>query len=131
MTYLAEMLVSIRRIQKFMLYEEVSTRIDRSMVNCEYKNSKIFKMKSSMATKVSKSDHTSVNKYGEKGYIRMTNATAKWLTYDEDDTLHNIDLEITPGELIAIVGQVGAGKSSLLNVILKELPLTSGSIQVS
>jgi len=39
-------------------------------------------------------------------------------------------MKVRPGELIAVVGQVGAGKSSLLNVILKELRLQEGSIKV-
>lgn len=33
--------------------------------------------------------------------------------------------------LVAIVGPVGCGKSSVLNVILKELPLTSGTVEVN
>lgn len=62
--------------------------------------------------------------------IAIENGSAKWLDYEREDTLQNINIKVRPGELIAIVGQVGAGKSSLLNVILKELRLQEGSIQV-
>lgn len=33
--------------------------------------------------------------------------------------------------LVAIVGPVGSGKSSILNVILKELVLTGGTVEVN
>lgn len=62
--------------------------------------------------------------------ISIENGSAKWLDYETEDTLQNINIKVRPGELIAIVGQVGAGKSSLMNVILKELRLQQGSIQV-
>lgn len=62
--------------------------------------------------------------------ISIENGSAKWLEYEREDTLQSINIKVRPGELIAVVGQVGAGKSSLLNVMLKELPLQEGSIQV-
>lgn len=62
--------------------------------------------------------------------VFIENCNAKWLDYEREDTLQNINLKVRPGELIAVVGQVGSGKSSLLNVILKELRLQEGSIQV-
>lgn len=148
-------MVSIRRLQNFMLYEEVSTRVDRSMVYRKDKEKeKISKKKKNKESSTTLAEPSETNGKAlngvnetskdeeleeetvvsdgtlEEGSIRLDKATAKWLANDRDDTLHNIDLDIKPGELIAIVGQVGAGKSSLLNVILKELPLTSGSIQV-
>ena len=42
---------------------------------------------------------------------------------DFDITLKNIKLEIKPGELVAIVGEVGCGKSSLLQAIINSLIL--------
>ena len=39
-------------------------------------------------------------------------------------------MKISRGELCALVGPVGAGKSSLLNLLLKELPLGVGSIRM-
>lgn len=62
--------------------------------------------------------------------VSIKNANAKWLDYEREDTLQNINIKVRPGELIAIVGQVGSGKSSLLNVILNELRLREGSIKV-
>ena len=42
---------------------------------------------------------------------------------DYDLTLKNINLEVKPGELVAIVGEVGCGKSSLLQALINELIL--------
>ena len=35
--------------------------------------------------------------------------------------LRNIDLDVTPGQLVGIAGGVGSGKSSLLSAILNEV----------
>lgn len=45
--------------------------------------------------------------------------------------LNKIDVEIAVGKLIGIVGPVGAGKSSFLQALLRELPLESGSMAVN
>lgn len=46
-------------------------------------------------------------------------------------TLKNITLKIPPGQLIGIVGSVGAGKSSLLASILGEIPKITGRVSVN
>lgn len=45
--------------------------------------------------------------------------------------LTNINLSVPRGSLIAIVGAVGAGKSSLLNALLGEISKTAGQVKVS
>ena len=44
--------------------------------------------------------------------------------------LHNINLELAPGGIIALIGPNGAGKSTLLSLIARLNPLQSGSIRV-
>lgn len=42
--------------------------------------------------------------------IVMKNVSASWTTNAIANTLHNINIEIQPGKLYAVVGSVGAGK---------------------
>lgn len=97
----AETLVSIRRIQGFLVQEEISD--------------KRFEITA---------DKESVG-------VEINEGTAKWSENHTDNTLTGIDFKVSAGELIGVVGPVGSGKSSLLQAILKELPLTEGTIQVN
>jgi len=44
--------------------------------------------------------------------------------------LHDIDLDVKPGEVIALVGPSGAGKSSLVNLIPRFFDVNSGRITI-
>ncbi|MCU1437441.1 MAG: transporter ATP-binding protein [Naasia sp.] len=41
-----------------------------------------------------------------------------------------LDLELQPGELVAVLGPNGAGKSSLLRAVLGQLPFAAGTVRV-
>ncbi|MFT4085863.1 MAG: ATP-binding cassette domain-containing protein [Gordonia sp. (in: high G+C Gram-positive bacteria)] len=41
-----------------------------------------------------------------------------------------LDLSVMPGEFVAVLGPNGSGKTSLLRAILREMPLTAGSLAV-
>lgn len=69
---------------------------------------------------------------GEIG-ICLKNATATWNADGIESTAitsFNMEINKRPS-LTAIIGQVGSGKSSLLEVILGEVPLTAGSARVT
>ncbi|KNC72452.1 hypothetical protein SARC_14990, partial [Sphaeroforma arctica JP610] len=44
--------------------------------------------------------------------------------------MSDLNLEVQPGELVAVVGVVGSGKSMLMMAILRELNCVSGSVHV-
>jgi ATP-binding cassette subfamily B protein len=44
--------------------------------------------------------------------------------------LHNVTLDVKPGEMIGLVGHSGAGKSTLINLLLRFYDVTEGQILV-
>ncbi|NXP08873.1 MRP6 protein, partial [Thinocorus orbignyianus] len=58
--------------------------------------------------------------------ITIRNGTFCWSK--ETSCLRRIDLTVPQGSLLAVVGQVGAGKSSLLSALLGELEKTAGCV---
>lgn len=66
----------------------------------------------------------------KRGAIKVVHGKASWIPNPIIDTLSDINLDIKPGTLCAVVGQVGAGKSSLLQLLLKELPLNHGKLDI-
>lgn len=59
----------------------------------------------------------------------MDNGTFSWDGSDDSDVvLRNINLQVPSGALVAVVGTVGSGKSSLISAILGELDKLSGKV---
>tara|TARA_A100001015_G_C15034982_1_gene735614 strand:+ start:498 stop:1148 length:651 start_codon:yes stop_codon:yes gene_type:complete len=57
--------------------------------------------------------------------IKFDNVTA---TYKKNIGIFNISFEVEPGELVFIMGPTGAGKSTILKTIYKDLQVDSGKI---
>lgn len=62
--------------------------------------------------------------------VRIVNGVFSWLAEDPAPTLSGINCEIEQNQLVAIVGSVGSGKSSLLSAMLGEMVKLSGSVEI-
>lgn len=102
MQQFAETKVSINRISTFLLYDEIE-QIDTSISMNNFRN--------------------------EVDQIKLTNVTAKWAPDLTDNTLSHITFTAKNTDLVAIIGPVGSGKSSILQLILQELPVQNGKVE--
>lgn len=48
---------------------------------------------------------------------------------DGPDILHDVDIEVKPGEVVALIGPNGAGKTTVLKAIFHQAEVRGGSIQ--
>lgn len=107
--------VSIKRIEKFLLQDE--------NIVVDYKDKADgLELKILGNNKEEKSE--------KKVLIILKNVYASWNNNHTTNTLNNISLEIDNYGFTAVIGPVGSGKSSLLNLILKELTPNDGSVYV-
>ncbi|KAJ7402776.1 hypothetical protein BTVI_83468 [Pitangus sulphuratus] len=97
----SEAVISIRRIKNFLMLDEVS--------------------------------HFKPQLYGDNENIilHVQDLTCYWDKSLETPALQQISFTVRRGELLAVIGPVGAGKSSLLSAVLGELPKDKGLINVT
>uniref|UniRef100_A0A1A9WJ70 Multidrug resistance-associated protein lethal(2)03659 n=1 Tax=Glossina brevipalpis TaxID=37001 RepID=A0A1A9WJ70_9MUSC len=148
----AETLVSIKRIQKYMMHVETKVRDKSYEVDSENnklqpsivlggENSKAIALNGtskpitiSAATNGNNNNHQNNHHNhhhhpNETGIV-ISKLKAKWDHKSCEHTLENISLKIKSRTLVAIIGPVGSGKSSLMQAILGELPAETGSVVV-
>lgn len=101
----AEAMVSVKRLEQFLMLEE---------------NKEIMS-----------ADGEHISDTEKNGAVRIVKVNASWLPNPIVDTLMDVNLEITPGTLCCVVGHVGSGKSSLLQLLLRELPISTGRMDIS
>ncbi|KAJ2820688.1 hypothetical protein IWW50_004958, partial [Coemansia erecta] len=61
--------------------------------------------------------------------VSIDNGTFKWLSTDEP-TLRNVSIQCKRDELVAVIGKVGAGKSSLVSAMLGDMIKCDGSVRI-
>ena len=64
-----------------------------------------------------------------KGEIEFKNVSFRY-DGNEKDTIKNFSAKVKPGEKIAIVGPTGAGKTTMVNLLMKFYEITSGDITI-
>lgn len=88
--------------------------------------SKVVELYYARSTIVSRAD--AVKKSGRvAGAVRFDHVGLK---LHGTEVLHDIDLDIRPGETVAIMGPTGAGKTSLINLIPRFADASSGQVRV-
>jgi urea transport system ATP-binding protein len=50
--------------------------------------------------------------------------------YGQSEVLHNVDFSVAPGEIVAVVGRNGMGKSTLMKSLIGIIPPRSGEVKV-
>ncbi|XP_047210879.1 ATP-binding cassette sub-family C member 4-like isoform X2 [Girardinichthys multiradiatus] len=98
---LSETVVSVHRIKNFLMLEEVERKTFG--VHLEEMN---------------------------ENSLEIEKLTCYWDKSLDSPTLQNISVTVKSHQLLAVIGPVGAGKSSLLSAILGELPHDTGSMTV-
>lgn len=70
-----------------------------------------------------------VHLFNERGYVEFRDVT---FSYDgaEEPVLRNISFTAKPGEVTAVIGSTGSGKSTLVNLIPRFYDIDSGSILI-
>uniref|UniRef100_A0A8B9RQR1 ATP binding cassette subfamily C member 4 n=1 Tax=Accipiter nisus TaxID=211598 RepID=A0A8B9RQR1_9AVES len=97
----SEAVVSIRRIKNFLILDEISP----------------FKPQ--------------LHGNNENVILHVQDLTCYWDKSSESPALQQLSFTVRRGELLAVIGPVGAGKSSLLSAVLGELPKDKGLINVT
>ncbi|SPR01691.1 unnamed protein product (mitochondrion) [Plasmodiophora brassicae] len=66
---------------------------------------------------------------GKKGVVEITKADLTWGD-DPTPTLASVSMHVYPGEVVAVVGTVGTGKSTLMASILGQTNIRDGAVRV-
>ncbi|XP_055764706.1 ATP-binding cassette sub-family C member 4-like isoform X2 [Salvelinus fontinalis] len=98
---LSETRISVRRIKTFLLLDEIV-----------------------------KSEHGFLQEEKQEPNVEIQDLICYWDTSQDAPSLQNLSLTVKSEQLVAVIGPVGAGKSSLLSAILGELPHDKGVLKV-
>ncbi|XP_041973568.1 ATP-binding cassette sub-family C member 4-like [Aricia agestis] len=110
LTYFGESKISVKRIEEFLLLDEGNKKASNE--------------------KHLLPNPKDANQGVQIAALDLKAAHALWDSSSTVPSLCNVSLSINPGEFIGIIGPVGSGKSSLLQVILGELELSNGELSL-
>uniref|UniRef100_A0A182X2U3 Uncharacterized protein n=1 Tax=Anopheles quadriannulatus TaxID=34691 RepID=A0A182X2U3_ANOQN len=132
---LGEGLVATRRLQRFLEYDEVQAPAKPNQASGKEKENGTVSEARRLLNEPTDGPLPDVVA------IQLRALTARWTVPGEVDserakvvppaTLSELSVQFRRGSLIGIVGPVGSGKSSVLQVLLRELPVESGRLQLA
>ncbi|KAH0534626.1 hypothetical protein KQX54_006001 [Cotesia glomerata] len=117
MNRIVEIYTMINKIQNFLLLNETcesSIKLN-NLKNSKYKNDQ---------------HNNQLNKSSSGVEIELNEVSASWRINHPLQILNSIKLKFKSGEFCAVVGPAGSGKSSLLNLLLQELPVDAGTVRL-
>ena len=126
---IAEAWVSLKRMEEFLTLPDSKNKESIEIVEEEileegkvsFHNGYDNNIRASLVTYFKADDDM------EKGTVDVQGAHA---TASNIEVLRNISFHVRSGELLAVAGPVGCGKTSILMLLLKELPLKRGMLKV-
>jgi ATP-binding cassette, subfamily B, bacterial MsbA len=86
---------------------------------------RVFMMLDTVNTVTERSDAIHLTQIGSG--IRYENVS---FSYGGDTVLKNVELTVSPGEVVAVVGGSGAGKSTLVNLLPRFYDVTDGRVTI-
>ncbi|KYN28009.1 Multidrug resistance-associated protein 4 [Trachymyrmex cornetzi] len=130
---LGESIVSFNRLEDFLLMDEVNTRRSSEKTpQLQSKSQKPTDAENQIDRYISRNGSIVLSEHQGLSdlpvYVKLQRVSANWISGQLPPTLCNINLTIKPGQLCAVVGAVGSGKSSILHLLLKELNPGTGSV---
>ena len=126
-------LISFKRISLFLKIKDYREGVDLGRRRSDEKYSK----QSSVAVRMSGCTMSWENGFYRKkleALLKKNNVKRKQKSDTElvfNQCLKNIELSVDKGKFVAIIGQVGAGKSSLLRTMLGDLQIMKGDFEVN
>ncbi|SPP86205.1 probable multidrug resistance-associated protein lethal(2)03659 isoform X4 [Drosophila guanche] len=124
MSQFAELLVSLRRIRTFMIRDE--SNVDHMPYQVEEEPAESQRL---LAENEQHSDQMG-DGYKPDVLVDIKDLRARWSPEPHDPVLDNINMTLRRQQLVAVIGPVGAGKSSLIQAILGELSPEAGGVNV-
>lgn len=154
LSFTAELIVSLRRVEQFLALEDRPDLIEHQALPPS--SSKLFRNMSITSTLKADTDVRPLSyhrnsegfsngienvivppkskrkvSYLDETALVLHDVSASWIGDPNFMALKNISFRLRPGKLCAIIGAVGSGKSSILQLLLKELPAATGTVSIN
>lgn len=125
---LGEAMVSMNRLEDLLLMDEVN--LERFEETSHLQSKELNKVIApNNQVDISNNKTSEQESYSDRPVcVKLHHVSANWINGQLPPTLCDISAIIKPGEMCALVGPVGSGKSSMLHLLLKELNPGAGSV---
>ncbi|XP_016701359.1 ABC transporter B family member 26, chloroplastic isoform X2 [Gossypium hirsutum] len=127
--------ITAEKLTKFILYSEwliystwwVGDNVS-SLMQSVGASEKVFQLMDLLPSDQFISEGMALQKL--QGHIEFVNVSFQYLSREMVPVLQHINLSIHPGEVVAIVGLSGSGKSTMVNLLLRLYEPTNGQILI-